>query len=388
MPRDPRVEKLQRLRDERSTRAAGGYYGTRATAGGNVAAGPRRRDTGRTLLSLVLLVAIVCGGLYGAGQYLVHGVRPATAAQGRTVTFVVKPGESVPALADRLQADGLIFNATVFHWYLRLTGTGNAIQAGPHTLHTGMTMDDVVRALSTAPPAAPTAIVTIFPGWRAEQVAAALAKAGVASYQSVMNEVLRGSFSYPFLADRPLGASLEGYLMPDTYTFLLHRGAHYALGVMLRNFGRKVSAATQQRAKALYGSFYKAVIAASLVEREAGTNHDRYLIASVFANRLFHDPSGQFAHLNSDPTIQYAVNHAPNWWAPIANTSINSKFNTYQITGLPPQPIAEPSVSSIQAAANPPHTNYYYFYHVNGSHGKSIFCTAQQGAQCPNGTLE
>src|SRR5438067_9848148 len=119
MPRDRRVEKLERLRAERWMRAAGTYHGTRATVHGNVPAGPRPRNVGRTLLSLVLFVALMAGGVYAAGQYALHGIRPSVAAaQSRTVTIGVVPGESVARLAAQLQDNGLIFNATIFHWYI------------------------------------------------------------------------------------------------------------------------------------------------------------------------------------------------------------------------------------------------------------------------------
>lgn len=377
--RDSRVEKLQRLRGERMSRANGGYFGTQATAGGNVRSRPRHRNTGRTLLSLLLFVAIIGGILYLAGQFLLSYRPSAGGAQAsRAVTIVVRQNENVADIATELQNDGLIANATIFHWYLRLFATNILIQAGPHTLHTGWTMEQVARALATAPVAAPTAQVTIYPGQRAEEIAAALDSAGVASYADVMHEVLQGSFNYPFLADRPAGASLEGYLLPETYTFLKHGGAHYAIGRILRTFGQEVSPATIAAGKALYGSFYKAVIMASIVQREAGTQHDMYLIASVYTNRLFHDPTLSFTHLDADPTVQYAVNHAPNWWAPITqgaiNRSQNNPFNTYYHVGLPPAPISEPSLHSIEAAVHPSRTSFYYFHHVNGSHHMSTFC--------------
>jgi UPF0755 protein len=385
MPRDPRIKKLERLRAERWTRPAGSYHGTRATAHGNVSAGPRPHNVGRTLLSLVALVVLMAGAVYAAGQYALHGIRPAAAEQRHAVTVYVAPGESVARLAAQLQDDGLIFNATMFHWYIRLAGIGGAIQGGPHTLRTGMTMYEVVQALSVAPPSAPTAKVTILPGWRAEQVAAALERHGVARSGDVMRAIQRGGFSAAFLADRPPGAGVEGYLMPDTYIFRRHGGARYAIARILDNFGRQVTPADVARGKKLYGSFYRAIIMASIVEREAGTEHDRSLIASVYLNRL-RDTSGRFAHLGADPTIQYAVNHAPDWWAQIAPADIAragaSPFNTYTHRGPPPFPIAEPSLASIAAVLHPRHTNYFYFRHRNGSHGKSVFCTAQEGPDC------
>jgi UPF0755 protein len=381
MPRDPRVDKFQRLRNERFTRASGTHYGTRATAQGNVQSGPRHRNAGRTLLSLIVFVALVIVGLYAGVQYIVHGIRPAAAAQKRIVVFYVAPGESVAHLAARLENQGLIFNATIFHWYTRLDGIGGIIQSGPHTLSTDMNMDQVVQALSKVPAAAPTADVTIGPGWRAEQVAQALAGSHVASYQDTMNEIQRGNFSYAFLADRPAGAGVEGYLLPDTYTFRLFGGAHYALNRILRNYDLQVSRAVQEQGKQVYGSFYKAMTMASIVEREAGTEHDKALIASVYLNRL-RDTSGAFAFLNADATLQYALGQPPNWWAPLTNTQLKSLYNTYTHRGLPPAPIAEPSAATIEATVSPAITRYFFYWHRNGSHGKSIFCTADQGATC------
>ena len=382
MSRDSRVEKLQRLRNERNTRAAGGYYNTRATAYGNVQARPRNRNVGRTLLSLLLFVAIVAGGLYAFSQYAFHGLKPiASASRPHTITFVVTPGESGSDIADRLQADGVVFSSFAFHWYLRLSGNGNAILAGPHTLNTNMTMDQVAQALSTAPPAVPTTTVRILPGWRAEQVAQALADHGVATYAALMTEIKQGTFNYPFLAGRPVGASLEGYLLPDDYIFRLHGGAHYAIGRILRNFDQQVSAATQAQGKKLYGSFYNAVIVASLVARESGAPKDDGLVASVLSNRL-RDNSGAFTHLGIDAALQYAQGKAPNWWPAQVDTHIDSPYNTYLRRGLPPTPISNPSVGTILATVHPPSTTYFYYWHKPGSHGLSIFCTMQQGSQC------
>jgi UPF0755 protein len=242
-----------------------------------------------------------------------------------------------------------------------------------------------VRALSVPPPAAPTTEVTILPGWRAEQVAAALARHAVARYGDVLREIQRGTFSQAFLADRPPGAGVEGYLMPDTYIFRVGGGARYAIARILANFGRRVTPADVAQGKTLYRSFYRAIIMASIVEREAGTEHDRYLIASVYLNRL-RDTSGAFTHLDADPTIQYVVNHAPDWWAQVSRADIAraaaSPFNTYTHPGLPPSPIAEPSLASIDAVLHPLHTDFFFFRHINGSHGKSIFCTAQDGPDC------
>ncbi len=284
MPRDPRVDKLQRLRTERVTRAAGGYYGTRATAYGNVPSGPRQRDTGRTLLSLVLFVVIIAVAFYGAGQYIMHGLRPATPQADRVVTVDIPSGESASDLSSLLQNKGLVSNSFIFY-ALYLRGQGINYTAGPHTLHTSMSMDQIAQAIS-APVVTQEVKVTLGDGWRAEQVAQALAAARVASYNDVMNEVQKGKFSYAFLKDLPLGATLEGYLYPDSYYFIPHEGAHSALNRLLRNFAVRVSPQVQEQGRKTYGSFFNAMKMASIVQREAGVNADRGIIASVYLNRL------------------------------------------------------------------------------------------------------
>jgi UPF0755 protein len=386
MPRDPRVEKLQRLRNERVTRATGTYYGTRATAYGNVLGGPRKRDMGRTLLSLALFVVIMAVALYGVGQWMLHGYRAPQAANQREQTVVVNipSGAGASLVATQLYNKGLVPNATIFYVYLRYF-SGATWTAGIHTLHTGMSPDEVVRAI-TMPALASQVKVTIRDGWRAEQVAQALAAAHVASYDDVMQVVREGNFSiYPFLRDRPVGATLEGYLYPDTYYFNTGEGAHSAIDKILSNFVTKVSTQVQAQGRKTFGTFYKAVIMASIVQREAGTADDAKLIASTLLNRL-HDRSGQYPNLGADATVQYAVGHAPNWWSEPTgkdlNTAANSRFNTRVYPGLPPAPISEPNIVSIEAAVSPPSTPYFSYYHVNGSYGKSIFCTFQEGVGC------
>ncbi len=385
MPRDPRIEKLQRLRIERTTRASGSYYGTRATAYGNVRSGPRQRDMGRTLLSLALFVVIGTVALYLAIQYVAHGYRTPTAnQQEHTVTVTIPSGETASDLATQLHGKGLVGNSTLFYVYLRLSGANWT--AGTHRLRTGMTTDEVAQAIA-GPAVADEVKVTIGDGWRAEQVAQALAAAHVASYADVMNQVQKGNFpSHAVLTDRPVGATLEGYLYPDTYNFVLNEGAHSAIDRILSNFDAKVSTQVQAQGRKMYGgSFYKAIVMASIVQREAGTARDDGLIASTLLNRL-HDQTGQYPNLGADATVQYAVGHAPDWWHdPTADdlaTATHSHFDTRVYPGLPPTPISEPNMVSIEAAINPPRTSYFSYYHVKGSHGKSIFCTFQEGVGC------
>ncbi len=393
MPRDPRVVKLQQLRTERLTRASGAYYGTRTTAYATMPKGPRRRNGGRTALSMLLFVAILAIALYAGGQYLLNGYRSmgsnqATQANGGPVTVVVPEGESSTDLSDMLQSKGIIPSSFFFRAILRISNT--QYKAGSYMFRPGMSMPEVAQALAAGPPAVATVTVQIMDGWRAEQVAQALADAHVASYQDVMREVTRGTFNYPFLADRRVGAPLEGYLFPDTYQFVRNSGARAAINKMLRNFGRRVSPQLVAEGKKTYGSFFRAIIVASMVQRETGTNHDAYLIASVINNRL-HDTRNQYPTLGIDATLQYAVGHPGGWWPQLTNVDpqqVDNPFNTasnapHKRAGLPPWPISEPNLNSIEAAVSPPNTNYFAYNHINGSNHMSTFCTYGQVPPCP-----
>ena len=391
MPRDPRVVKLQQLRTERLTRASGAYYGTRTTASATMPKGPRRRNGGRTALSMLLFVAILAIALYAGSQYLLNGyhsmgTNQAAQSNGGPVTVVVPEGETLSDLSTLLQGKGVI-SGPVFYWYMRFSNT--QYKAGTYTFSPGMSIQEVGQALAAGPPTAQTVILRIKEGWRAEQVAQALADAHVASYQDVMREVTRGVFNYPFLASRQIGVPLEGYLFPDTYLFVKNSGARAALNIMLRNFGQKVSPQLIAAGKQTYGSFFNALIVASMIQRETGTNHDAYLIASVINNRL-HDTTNQYPTLGIDATLQYAVGRPSDWWPQLTNVDphqVDSPFNTaskapHQRVGLPPWPISEPSLNSIEAAVNPASTNYFSYHHTDGSHGMSIFCTFDQGSVC------
>src|SRR5450756_1148755 len=139
---------------------------------------------------------------------------------------------------------------------------------------------------------------------------------------------------------------------------------------MLKNWETHVPADLRARAGRQGLSLYRTVILASIVEREAQAPDERPIIAGVYINRL-----NQSMPLQSDPTVQYAKGYDPQtgkWWNPLlqADTqTVQSPFNTYLHTGLPPAPICNPGLASIQAAIDPQASDYLYFYAKgDGSH--------------------
>jgi hypothetical protein len=158
------MAQLWRLRLERMTRSVGRFYGTRATAYGDVQSGPRRGDAGRTLLAFALLAAVVGAtflGLATVGHGVPRTVRPLPQAQRRTVIICVQRGESMRALVAVLHRRGLVADASYFYWYWYLRPAavhgGTRVPPGPHILHTGMTLDALAQALAQRPPPPPQA---------------------------------------------------------------------------------------------------------------------------------------------------------------------------------------------------------------------------------------
>jgi UPF0755 protein len=195
------------------------------------------------------------------------------------------------------------------------------------------------------------------------------------------------TYDYSWLDGRPPGASLEGFLFPDTYELASDVTPAQVIELMLATFDARVAPEIEGRlaGRALYdvnlGDFrpmtiYDVITLASIVEREAVVAEERPIIASVYYNRM--DPvhvEETALRLSADPTVQYAKGYDPetgNWWNPMLpgeGQTIESPYNTFRTQGLPPGPICSPGLASILAALNPEDTDYLYFHAVgDGSH--------------------
>jgi UPF0755 protein len=167
---------------------------------------------------------------------------------------------------------------------------------------------------------------------------------------------------YRFLNSLPSDASLEGFLYPDAYIVPPDANALYLVDQMLQAFDRQVTPNMRQSYGAQGLSLFEAVTLASIVQRETLTDEEQPLIASVFLNRLQSNMP-----LQADPTVQYALGYqqdSNNWWKVplnIADLEFDHPYNTYVIPALPPGPIANPGLSSLEAVAQPADTDYLFF---------------------------
>lgn len=287
---------------------------------------------------LIVIAVIIASALVVWWNNMLLPVNPKNKTSS---IFVVKKGDAIREITYNLKAEGLIKNPIVFFLLLKKLGLDKQIQAGDFRLSPSMTLDDIAQNLTHG---IIDIWITIPEGKRAEEIAEIL-KGKIPSYQ-------------PFWKDEL--AKNEGYLFPDTYLIPKDASITLITALMLGNFDKKFASILQNENNQL--SKNDSVILASLIEREAKFPEDRPLISSVIHNRL-----SIGMKLDIDATVQYALGYQEDkktWWKKdltLEDLKINSLYNTYTNSGLPPKPIANPGAASLQAALKPANTEYLYY---------------------------
>lgn len=366
-----------------------------------------------SLLSLTCLAALVAGGIfvlvplqaerkYGPASSSLNPalhlylstllllqnndlVRPVDSA-GAEQAFQIELGESPQTITRRLEDQGLIRNRETMLNYLVYSGLDTTLQAGTYQLSSAMSAMQITRTLQDPTPSEVS--FRILPGWRAEEIAAALPTSGLEiTPNEFLNAISLPPEGYPFLEELPELATLEGFLFPESYTLAREISVNELIALLLANFDRQVDPTLRQGFTDQGLTLHQALTLASIIEREAVVDEEMPVIASVFLNRL---AAGM--KLDSDPTVQYALgfnSSQDTWWTnPLSRTDlqVNSPFNTYLNTGLPPGPISNPGLAALKAVSFPSSTDYYYFRAACDGSGRHQFSqTYEQHLQkaCP-----
>jgi UPF0755 protein len=312
-------------------------------------------------------------------------------AEAGTVCFTVPRGADATDIAQQLAAQGFALDADLFRTYVRYFNIDARLQAGTFSLQRTLTLPQLAQKLTDA--SADTITFRVLEGWRLEEIAAAIDRTNGLTFTGAefMDLVGMGAGSQPGVVGNfaaqvgvPVGRSLEGFLFPDTYTLPSCGTLNDLVARMLANFETRVTPQMRAAAEAGGLSLYQAVTLASIVQREAIFDDERPRIAGVYLNRLFNgtrdlpNPNIPMT-LDADPTIQYALGNSRDpqtWWARLTAAdyrSVQSPYNTYLNTGLPPTPICSPGLASIMAAIYPERTNFAYFRACPNSGGRHIF---------------
>lgn len=319
---------------------------------------------GVKIFGAILLLALVAVG--SAALWWQTSVAPVNAKDTREYQFTVADGATSDQIGATLQKAGLIRNSLAFGVYARLHP--KVIKAGDYQLSPSWNLPRIFDTLAET--AAAQAQITIPPGVTLDSLKDVFAKAGYTPTE--INAALAKKYSNPILDDKPAGATLEGYIFPDTYQVAAGADLSTVIAASLQEMNDFATKNNLRQAFADKGlSFYQGLTLASLVIREAPDGADQPLIAGVFYNRIKADMP-----LQSDTTYQYAYNHG---LCSANDTTCDSEYNTYQHDGLPPGPIANASKSALLAAANPTTSaNYYFFADTNGKVHYEATLDAQQ----------
>ncbi|MBI3159231.1 MAG: endolytic transglycosylase MltG [Chloroflexi bacterium] len=313
---------------------------------------------------------------------LTSPVDPAAAS----VKFTIESGESTDSILARLETAGLIPDAASFRAYLIYKGIDTHLQAGDYELSARLSPVEIAGRIQDATRA--EIAFGVLPGWRLEEIALSLPSSGLAI---TPEEFIAAANSRPgqaaITAELPYGVSLEGFLFPGLYSVPRAAGASELVLILLHGFEGQVTTSLRSQLEAQGLSLHEAVILASIVEREAVLNDEKPMIASVFLNRL-----RMGMKLDADPTVQYAVGFNPGlntWWSnPLTfeHLQTDSPYNTYLYAGLPPSPIANPDLASLQAVASPASTDFLYFRAAcdgSGAHVFSYTLEEHNARSCP-----
>lgn len=264
------------------------------------------------------------------------------------VTFSIESGESTDIISRKLKAAGLVRSQAAFKGTLVAKGLAKNIQAGVFEISPSWSAARIAQALTYG---RSDLRITLLEGWRREEMAEEIAK--VFSQSGVQ-----------FDSDLFLSSSQgkEGYLFPDTYFIPTKIAADEIVDILQENFSKKVDSDLIASISDQNLSLDQALIFASIVEREAAIEKDRPIIAGILIKRWRENWP-----LQADATVQYALGHQANqdtWWKKSLtkrDLEINSPFNTYLYTGLPPHPISSPSLSAIKSVADQKQSNYWYY---------------------------
>ena len=276
---------------------------------------------------------------------------------GAPIRVIVPKGATFKAAADSMHKAGLVGSSFLFKLYARAKQTDRNIKPGTYLIKRGTPWSEILSALHGGHGLVNT--ITIPEGFTIARIAPMLAQALSVPLDSV-NAAVRDTAIIHRVSSP--GPTLEGYLFPDTYAFPDGTRPRDAILEMVKRFEREWKPEWNAQLSAISLNRHQVVTLASIVEREAKVATERPIIAGVYHNRL-----REKMLLQADPTVQYARGQHTTRLL-LKDLEIDSPYNTYKYTGLPPGPIASPGGASLVATLYPATVPFLYFVAAPDGH--------------------
>lgn len=326
---------------------------------------------------ICLSIVFACMGWMAASDVLALNKEPLVAEvtlpeeifEEKTVTVEREDGSTgektvrtadIEAVAKTLKDYGFINYRWLFRLYASFSHAAEHLDPGTYELSTSYDYRALVKKMQVGSDSQVQTKVTFPEGFTMQQIFARLEENGICSAEELYEAAANTEFSYSFLENVPTGDArrLEGFLFPDTYYFYQGMQASSAINKFLSNFHYKLTA---EMLEIIYDrglTFKEAVTVASIIEREAANDDERYLISSVIYNRM---RAGM--PLQMDATVLYGEGNPEGVYMPTGTMLRNEEnpYNTYVFQGLPPGPISNPGMASLRAALNPGDTQFLFY---------------------------
>ncbi len=266
--------------------------------------------------------------------------------KGEEKIIKIERGWGSGEVAQKLKDEGLIKSKWLFIFFVWIGGYNEHLQAGEYLLSPKMDMVEIAKKIASGQVAPNQVRVTIPEGWTNNQIEERLINYGVLKQGDKLSK------------------EKEGYLFPDTYYFEKNSNVEIVVKKMSDNFNQKIKQISEellvnpQKLKEI-------IIMASILEKEVKSDEDRAIVSGIFWKRIRNNYP-----LESCATIAYILGIEKKQYS-YEDTRVNSPYNTYLHTGLPPTPINNPGISAIKAALNPQYTDYNFF--LSASDGTTVF---------------
>lgn len=343
---------------------------------------PKRSKLKLIFLILSIIVLLGVGTAVGIGLFIASALQPVEATD-QEVRVSIPQGSSSMQIAEELHTKGLIKNSSIFTYYLKLKKQGSKFQAGEYAMKPGMTFEDMIDKLNKGDVVKEEMIrITIPEGYTIEQIAAKMSETTSWKKETFLKLVDDpSSFKEETTASIPADSKnlrhrLEGYVFPETYEFKKGATEQEFIERSLQQLDKKLDTLPpdwKDKLKARGLTIHQMLTVASLIEREVVVDEERALVSGVIVNRLKMNMP-----LQIDATVQYLFDKSKDRLLE-KDLQIQSPYNTYLNTGLPPGPIASPSLASIKAAIYPEETKYvFYVTKKDGTKGHLFAETFEQ----------
>ncbi|MFY0406072.1 endolytic transglycosylase MltG [Solicola sp. PLA-1-18] len=339
--------------------------------GGGRRAAPRKRKPWGCAFVVVVVAALLVGAYVGVSKGAgavsgwINGPEDYSGQGTGEVQVEVKQGDTAAAIGRTLKSKGVVASVDAFIELANTDERAQAIQPGTYQLREKMSSKWALDELSDTANLLQTS-VAIPEGFRVGQIVER-----IAANTDITEEALTAALDDPDSIGLPAVArdNPEGYLFPATYEVKPDTTATELLSQMVaKTVEVEQSLDIDARAKALGITTEQALTVASIIEYEAKRDEDLPKVARVIYNRL---DEGQA--LQMDSTITYVSQRKGDVWTTEAERNVDSKYNTYRNTGLPPGPIGSPGERTIEAALNPAEGDWLYFMPQNLETGDTVF---------------